>query len=178
MYCLICIVSQYQEYKIGRGLTANHYIIVSLPIYCFNEFESFTRPLIFIGIIAKWFSSPFSPIEQSNGVPHYKAPEKSCIILHQSKTVPMNNGHTNFSLIQETQKNGSASKCYIISVDWSFWLPRSSDFPQTFCLFLRLEENFMHELTRFCVVFTPHPPVLATIAAKIMQIAAFGIHFH
>jgi Domain of unknown function (DUF4728) len=29
MYCLVCIVSQYQEYKVGRGLTANHYIIVS-----------------------------------------------------------------------------------------------------------------------------------------------------
>lgn len=30
MYCLVCIVSQYQEYKIGRGLTASHYVIVSL----------------------------------------------------------------------------------------------------------------------------------------------------
>jgi hypothetical protein len=29
MYCLICIVSQYQEYKNGQGLTTNHYIMVS-----------------------------------------------------------------------------------------------------------------------------------------------------
>lgn len=155
MYCLVCIVSQYQEYKIGRGLTANHYIIVSLPIYCFNEFESFTSPLIFIGIIAKWFFSPLSlppSIEQSNGVPHYKAPEKSCIILHQSKTIPMNNGHTNFSLIQETQKNGSASKCFIISVDWSLWLTRLSDSPQL-CFPGVSEGNFMHELARFLTLF-------------------------
>lgn len=29
MYCLVCIVSQYQEYKSGQGLTTNHYIMVS-----------------------------------------------------------------------------------------------------------------------------------------------------
>lgn len=75
LYCLVCVVSMYQEYKMGRGLTTNHYIM-------------------------------------NNGVSHYKAPEKSCIILHQSKTSPMNNGngHTNFTLIQESlQRNGSAN---------------------------------------------------------------------
>lgn len=59
---------------------------------------------------------------QNNGIASYKAqpPEKSCITLHQSKNSPMNNGHTNFTLIQETQKNGNASKCLIILSDWSF----------------------------------------------------------
>lgn len=121
MYCLVCVVSQYQEYKIGRGLSSNHYIIVSLSCKTFP-----TRSKHNNRCDVMFFSSfsSFSPYEnrQSNGVSHYKAPEKSCIILHQSKTSPMNNGHTNFTLVQESQKNGSASKCFIISVDRSFGL--------------------------------------------------------
>ncbi|KAG5677831.1 hypothetical protein PVAND_007555 [Polypedilum vanderplanki] len=74
MYCLVCVVSQYQEYKEYR--CANHFII-------------------------------------NNGTPRCTTPEKSCIVLHQSKTSPINNGHTNITLIQEAHLNGSANdlKC-------------------------------------------------------------------
>lgn len=90
--------------------------------------ENQTRESSISKDIARWdflsFFFSLSPSivcnRQSNGVSHYKAPEKSCIILHQSKTSPMNNGHTNFTLIQESQKHGSASKCFIIPLDWSF----------------------------------------------------------
>lgn len=115
MYCLICIVSQYQEYKNGQGLTTNHYIMVSRENQ--TRDPSILKKNLQDGIFHNFLSSPFFCNRQSNGVSHYKAPEKSCIVLHQSKTSPMNNGHTNFTLIQESQKNGSASKCFIISLD-------------------------------------------------------------
>ncbi|CAH1714698.1 unnamed protein product [Chironomus riparius] len=74
MYCLVCVISQYQEYKEYR--CANHFII-------------------------------------NNRTPHCTTPEKSCIVLHQSKTSPMNNGHTNITIVQESHLNGSANdlKC-------------------------------------------------------------------
>ncbi|XP_070498107.1 uncharacterized protein [Chironomus tepperi] len=70
MYCLVCVISQYQEYKEYR--CANHFII-------------------------------------NNRTPHCTTPEKSCIVLHQSKTSPMNNGHTNITIVQESHLNGSAN---------------------------------------------------------------------
>lgn len=45
MYCLVCIVSQYQEYKNGRGLTTNHYIMVS------NEKETINLKRIFLNFL-------------------------------------------------------------------------------------------------------------------------------
>lgn len=112
MYCLVCVVSQYQEYKIGRGLISNQYVSS-----CYRHLKNTINLKDFSWCAV--FPFLLSINRQSNGVSLYKAPEKSCIILHQSKTSPMNNGHTNFTLIQESQKNGSASKCFIIPVDWS-----------------------------------------------------------
>lgn len=145
LYCLVCIVSQYQEYKIGRGLTTNHYIIVSS---CFKARKLLKQS----SIKGKWlFLPPFliRSNRQSNGVSHYNAPEKSCIILHQSKTSPMNNGLTNFTLIQESQRNGSASKCLIIPIDWSFRLSCSSDL--FFAVFFerKLPQKWNHFLKSF-----------------------------
>lgn len=88
----------------------------------------------------------------------------------------MNNGHTNFSLIQETQKNGSASKCFIISVDWSLWLTRLSDSPQL-CFSWRFRRKFHARAGTFLgAVFLPLPR-LATICCRVYVNCSFWNKF-
>lgn len=114
-YCLVCILSQYQEYKSGYVNSSNEYIMVSWKKVNVKFLSIFT-------------SSCLSPCHhQDETIVSYIAqppPEKSCIVLHQSKngsTVNINNNSVrvaNLALIQESQKNGSASKCPIILNDW------------------------------------------------------------